>query len=78
MEASSYKFAVVGVASKTLQGQSVSGDIHVVIPFNEGLLVAVIDGLGHGPEAAIASMAAAKTLVELCKQKCNIDHQTMP
>ena len=68
MEASKYKFAVVGVASKTLQGQTVSGDTHVIIPFNEGLLVAVIDGLGHGPEAAIASMAAVKTLEECAGQ----------
>ncbi len=68
MEASNYKFAVVGVASKTLQGQSVSGDTHVILPSNEGLLVAVIDGLGHGPEAAIASMAAVKTLEE-CANK---------
>jgi serine phosphatase RsbU (regulator of sigma subunit) len=68
VEASKYKFAVVGVASRTLRGQSVSGDAHVIIPFNRGLLVAAIDGLGHGPEAATASNAAVKTLVECAGQ----------
>jgi hypothetical protein len=68
VEASNCKFAVVGVASRTLQGQSVSGDAHVIIPFNRGLLVAAIDGLGHGPEAATASNAAVETLVECASQ----------
>ena len=68
MEASSVKFAVVGIAERTLPGQTISGDAHVIIPFSQGLLVAVIDGLGHGPEAAIASKAAADTLVECADQ----------
>lgn len=36
-----------------------SGDLHVVIAFEGGALVALIDGLGHGPEAAEAARAAA-------------------
>jgi serine phosphatase RsbU (regulator of sigma subunit) len=40
-----------------------SGDRHVIVPFPEAALVAVIDGLGHGAEAAIAARAAAR-LVE--------------
>ena len=39
-----------------------SGDLHVVVPFSERALVAVIDGLGHGPEAASASGQAAELL----------------
>jgi phosphoserine phosphatase RsbX len=39
-----------------------SGDLHVVAPFDGGSLVAVIDGLGHGSEAAEASRAAAEVL----------------
>jgi phosphoserine phosphatase RsbX len=39
-----------------------SGDLHVVAPFEGGVLVAVIDGLGHGTEAAEASEAAAAVL----------------
>jgi phosphoserine phosphatase RsbX len=39
-----------------------SGDLHVVASFPDGALVAVIDGLGHGPEAAAAARAAARVL----------------
>jgi phosphoserine phosphatase RsbX len=36
-------------------GQAASGDRHLVKPFPDGVLVAVVDGLGHGPEAAAAA-----------------------
>ena len=36
------------VASRALPGQSVSGDLHVVVPTADGALIGVIDGLGHG------------------------------
>jgi negative regulator of sigma-B (phosphoserine phosphatase) len=39
-----------------------SGDFHVAAPFPRGFLVGVIDGLGHGPEAAEAARAAAQVL----------------
>jgi hypothetical protein len=39
-----------------------SGDLLVVAPFPNGALVAVIDGLGHGSEAAEAATAAAGIL----------------
>jgi serine phosphatase RsbU (regulator of sigma subunit) len=41
-----------------------SGDLHVVAPFPGGALVALIDGLGHGPEAAAAATVAAAVLAE--------------
>jgi serine/threonine protein phosphatase PrpC len=41
-----------------------SGDLHAVIGFERGALVAVIDGLGHGSEAAIAARAAAEVLAQ--------------
>src|SRR5205085_118318 len=41
-----------------------SGDLHVVVPSADGALVAVIDGLGHGPEAAVAAREAARLLAE--------------
>lgn len=50
------------VAERPLSGQSVSGDTHVVEPFPDGVLVAVIDALGHGEEAAATSQLAAATL----------------
>lgn len=40
----------------------VSGDLHVVASFSRGVLVALIDGLGHGPEAAEAAQAAVPIL----------------
>jgi serine phosphatase RsbU (regulator of sigma subunit) len=54
-----------GLACRALgheQGGSESGDLHVIAPFPQGVLVAVIDGLGHGAEAAVAARAAARIL----------------
>jgi phosphoserine phosphatase RsbX len=51
-----------GVASLPLNGQSESGDRHVVHFFAGGVLLAVIDGLGHGDEAAAAANAAESIL----------------
>jgi phosphoserine phosphatase RsbX len=53
-----------GFAARALGGQSESGDLHFVGSFAGGVLVAAIDGLGHGPEAALASRLAAATLNE--------------
>ncbi|HEX4622651.1 MAG TPA: SpoIIE family protein phosphatase, partial [Myxococcaceae bacterium] len=39
-----------------------SGDVHLVVPFDGGVLVALLDGLGHGREAAAASASAAAVL----------------
>jgi negative regulator of sigma-B (phosphoserine phosphatase) len=50
------------VEARTLDGQAESGDLHLVEPFPGGVLVAVIDGLGHGSEAAVAARAAASCL----------------
>jgi hypothetical protein len=50
------------VATLAIEGESESGDLHVVMPFEGGALVAAIDGLGHGPEAALASRSAADAL----------------
>jgi negative regulator of sigma-B (phosphoserine phosphatase) len=51
-----------GVADRALAGQAESGDLHVVVPVASGVAVAVIDGLGHGSEAAEAARVAAATL----------------
>jgi phosphoserine phosphatase RsbX len=52
-------WAVAGVA---LAGQSASGDRYVVRPFASGVLLAVIDGAGHGPEAAEVAALVVPTL----------------
>ena len=52
----------LGVAAATLPGELYSGDYHLVMPFPNGLLVAVMDGIGHGEEAAAASRTAGTIL----------------
>jgi hypothetical protein len=49
-------------AGAPLPGERVSGDRAVVAEADGVVLVAVIDGLGHGPEAAAAAIAAAAVL----------------
>ena len=51
-----------GVAAMPLKGQDVSGDSYMIKPFQNGVLIAVMDGLGHGYEAAAASKIAIATL----------------
>ncbi len=57
-----YQLIDWAVAARPLAGQSVSGDLYVVAPFPAGVLVGVIDGLGHGEEAAAAAAIAVTTL----------------
>jgi phosphoserine phosphatase RsbX len=51
-----------GVAGSVLPGQSRSGDQHIVCSLPDGVLIAVLDGLGHGEEAAAAATKAARVL----------------
>jgi phosphoserine phosphatase RsbX len=51
-----------GVAALTVAGQVESGDRHIVKPFQSGTLVAVVDGLGHGADAAAAAEIAVASL----------------
>ena len=51
-----------GVASSALSGQTQSGDLHLVKPVSTGVLIAVVDGLGHGADAATAARTAVATL----------------
>ena len=50
------------VAQRALPGQGVSGDMHLVEAFPHGVLLAVVDGVGHGPEATLAATTAVDTL----------------
>lgn len=52
----------VGIAFRPRPGERVSGDLAFTRPLPAGLLVAVIDGLGHGPAAAEAAAQAAAAL----------------
>ena len=51
-----------GVATQPIPGQAVCGDLHLVKPFDNGALVAVVDGLGHGDEAISVARIAIHVL----------------
>ena len=50
------------MAKYVLPGQGESGDQHLVCCHQRGILVAAIDGIGHGEEAANAAKAAVAIL----------------
>ncbi|HKW63327.1 MAG TPA: SpoIIE family protein phosphatase [Candidatus Acidoferrum sp.] len=54
--------AEYGVAKFVLPGQTESGDQHLVCCNESGVLIAAIDGIGHGAEAASAARAAIAVL----------------
>jgi phosphoserine phosphatase RsbX len=51
-----------GVAGRPLPGEKALGDVHVVETRPSGVLVAVLDGVGHGEAAADAAQRAAHVL----------------
>src|SRR5437763_14104755 len=51
-----------GVAAQALAGETESGDLHLVKRVERGTLVAAVDGLGHGAEAAAAARTAVAAL----------------
>src|SRR5437016_1446249 len=53
-----------GLAWRALPGQDVCGDLYLIQPIDDGVLLAVVDGLGHGNEA----VSAANTAVAILKQ----------
>ncbi|PYI87329.1 MAG: stage II sporulation protein E (SpoIIE) [Verrucomicrobia bacterium] len=56
------------VAARALPGQPVSGDMHLIKPFADGILIAAVDGLGHGDEATMAAKAAIDTLTQYAEE----------
>jgi phosphoserine phosphatase RsbX len=62
MEILEHPLVEYGVANFALPGEGTSGDIHVLRVRPNGLLVAAIDGIGHGEEAAGAAKTAAAIL----------------
>lgn len=67
-----------GAATCALEGETQSGDRHLVAPNGDGLLVAAADGLGHGDEAAAAAEMAVRILaaspsepVDCLMQRCH-------
>ena len=62
METIRSPMAEYGVAKFVLPGEGESGDQHLVCCNESGILVAAIDGIGHGAEAANAAKAAITVL----------------
>jgi len=54
----------IGVAMRPLPGESSCGDVPVARRLAKGLLVAAVDGVGHGADAAAAAQMAAGILQE--------------
>jgi negative regulator of sigma-B (phosphoserine phosphatase) len=50
------------VAGRPYPGCDVSGDLETVLVFPQGTLLGLVDGLGHGAEAAEAARAAVESL----------------
>src|SRR3989442_14847905 len=57
-----------GVATQAAPGQAAPGDLHLVTPSADGVLVAVVDGLGHGDQAIVAARTAIDVLKENADQ----------
>jgi serine/threonine protein phosphatase PrpC len=51
-----------GLAARSFADHDESGDQYLVKPFPNGVLVAVVDGLGHGDQAAKVSKTAVNTM----------------
>lgn len=51
-----------GAAIVSQAGQPDCGDQYLIDKLPHGLFVAVVDGLGHGPKAAVAAQAAVEAL----------------
>ena len=51
-----------GEAGAPMAGEGRSGDLAVFVPTSRGALTCVIDGLGHGPEAADAAELCANVV----------------
>lgn len=61
-----------GVAARPMPGQTESGDRHVVADVHDGALVAVMDALGHGPEAKEAAQIAADTVETYAREPATV------
>lgn len=64
MEQGRIDWIVWATADRTFPGQKESGDRSLVRAFANGVLVAVVDGLGHGQEAAHAAGRLVRSLEE--------------
>lgn len=57
-----------GIATRRRPGEAVNGDLGIVSVLPAGVLVAAIDGLGHGGEAARAAYEAGEVVRETASE----------
>jgi negative regulator of sigma-B (phosphoserine phosphatase) len=57
-----------GAAAAPMANERESGDRYVVQPSGDGVLIAAVDGAGHGAEAAAAARIAAATLETFARE----------
>ncbi len=67
-----------GVAARSFDGRTESGDQYLVESFPNGVLAMVVDGLGHGPSAAVAGTSAVAAVeghahepIDLLLKRCH-------
>jgi serine phosphatase RsbU (regulator of sigma subunit) len=65
MDASLMSLIEWGIAEEALPGQQASGDHYLVKALPSGMLLAVVDGIGHGQDARHAAELAIKALDDL-------------
>src|SRR5258708_27043723 len=64
------------VAGCPIAGQAISGDLHLVKCFDHSVLLAAVDGVGHGEDATAAAQTAVAVMekyahepvISLCKR----------
>lgn len=61
-----------GVAGRPMPGENVCGDMHLVKPIRDGVLAAVVDGLGHGQEAFKAASTAIEVIEENAEEPLTV------
>ena len=54
----------IGVMSRPKENETHNGDEYIIKHYNSKTLIAVIDGLGHGPEAENAAKTGRRTIME--------------
>jgi negative regulator of sigma-B (phosphoserine phosphatase) len=57
-----------GVAMQAFSGEADSGDGYLVEAYSDGVLVAAVDGLGHGPKAAVVAKTAVAALKDQARE----------
>ncbi len=60
------------VAEQALTRGTESGDAYIFTQFPGGALAAVVDGLGHGPKAAVAAKTAIETLASHAQESAPV------